>query len=70
MNRWRINKSLLKDKGVEKRIKKELIQNFLTNESNEVSEARVREAHKTYIRGKLIAISLQKKKEVRKGKYY
>lgn len=59
---WRINEDIWEDK-VEKTIRTEIDQNFLINETPDLSKATIWEAHKAVIRGQLIAIGARKKKE-------
>lgn len=65
-NIWRLNEELIQDAVAVDRIKKELKQYFKKNSSEEITEATVREAHKAYIRGTLIAIGAETKKERRR----
>lgn len=60
---WRINEELLQEKVAEERIKKELAQFFKINDTDDVTEATVWEAHKAYIRGILIALGVKKIKD-------
>lgn len=56
---WRLNE----DTEVEKTIKNEIEQYFQLNETPEVAKATIWEAHKAYIRGKLISMGTRKTKE-------
>lgn len=59
---WKLNKDLL-DKHGEEILKRELEQFFLVNETDEIAENSLWEAHKAYIRGILISMGARKKKE-------
>lgn len=59
---WRLNEELIQHKETEDKIKKELEQYFERNDTKEISEATLWEAHKAYIRGFLIAIGTREKK--------
>lgn len=60
---WRINETLLEDSETEKSIIEEIKRYFEENDTPEVSKATIWEAHKSVIRGKLIAIGARKKQE-------
>lgn len=60
---WRLNEDLIDDLEVEKIITTEIEQYFSTNDTPDVTKATIWEAHKAYIRGKLISIGARKKKE-------
>lgn len=62
---WKLNKNLL-DKQGEEILKRELEQFFLVNETAEIADNSLWEAHKAYIRGILISMGARKKKERRK----
>lgn len=60
---WRLNEELIQDKEVEGKIRNELEQYVLLNETQGVSEVTIWETHKAYIRVILISMGARKKKE-------
>lgn len=61
-----VNEVLLQDEKVVDMVKKEIEQYFLTNDTKEISEATLWEAHKAYIRCILISICAEKIKREQK----
>lgn len=57
---WSLNEDLIEDIEVED-CKKEINQYFLWNETPELTKATIWEAHKAFIKGKLISIRARKK---------
>lgn len=62
-NTWRLNEELLDDRDIEKIIKDEIEGYFRENDTPDLPRATLWEAHKSVIRGKLIAIGASRKKE-------
>lgn len=58
-----MNEDLFQDKDTEKRFKVKLDLCFKTNVPGEITEATVWEAHKAYIRGILMMVGSEKKRE-------
>lgn len=65
-NLWRLNEELIQYKKDEEIIRKEIEQYFIINDTKEISDSTLWEAHKAQIRGILIAIGARKKRENKK----
>ncbi|CAH2284691.1 UDP-Gal:beta c beta 1,4- galactosyltransferase, polypeptide 1, gene 1 isoform X1 [Pelobates cultripes] len=60
---WRLNDTLLTEVSLRDQITQTLTNDFTENEMDDVSDMTVWEAHKSVIRGKLIQLASQRKKE-------
>lgn len=58
---WRLNEDQIEDMEIEKMIIEEIDQYFLRKEKPELTKATIWEAHKAFIKGKLISIRARKK---------
>ncbi|CAH2306963.1 Hypothetical predicted protein [Pelobates cultripes] len=61
---WRLNDSLLMDKILKTQLEEHLQQYFAENNTEEVSDMTIWEAHKSVIRGHLIRMASRRKKEI------
>lgn len=66
-NSWRLNEELIQGKEEEEKINEELDQYFKINDTKEITEVTLWEAHKAYIRAILIEIGSRKKMERKKN---